>query len=241
MLSEGEEKVVHAQKFQVAKTLSHEILASTFHYFEFETETPLQSKPGQYISVKVAPNKINCYSIAGRNELNRLNLLVDIKPGGPGSKFFANLKVDDKITFLGPFGIFTLRIDDGARHLLFLGTGSGFAPLKYMIEAALKEDHVTIPITLYLGVNYREDVFFESYLQKLAQEHTNFNYKIAVWKSDESWQGPIGFITDLIRQDFPSTSSVAAYLCGNKFMIVDATKLLLERGCPKERIYTEKM
>ena len=144
------------------------------------------------------------------------------------------------MAFLGPFGIFNLRLDDGAEQLLLLGTGSGCAPLRYMIEAALKEHGLKKPMKLYIGLNYPQDIFWQDYWQELARAYPNFTFEIAIFKPDANWKGRVGFITELVKNDVPDASRAAAYLCGNKFMIEDVTKLMLERGCPAERIYTEK-
>lgn len=61
-----------------------------------------------------------------------------------------------------------------------------------------------------------------------------------IWKGDQSWQGESGFITTSLDKDLADASDGAAYLCGNQEMIADATKILLEKNMPKERIYTEK-
>ncbi|MFA5932804.1 MAG: acetate--CoA ligase family protein [Microgenomates group bacterium] len=228
-------------QFQTAKVLSHDVLASTYHFLEFETEKPLLSKPGQYISVKINPTKINAYSIVSHPKPNRFNLLVDIKPGGLGSQYFEKIKVGDEITYLGPFGNFVLNMDDGAKRLLFLGTGSGVAPLRYQIESALKEHGSKMPMTLYFGLSYPYDLFWNDYFQKISLDYPNFKFKIAVWKPDNSWHGPAGFITQLVDQNITDASECAAYLCGNIQMIQDASKILLSRNIKKERIYTEKI
>lgn len=240
VLKEGETKQIHAPKFHIATTIEHTNLAGKYHYFTFETETPLIYQPGQYVSVKVASTRINAYSIACHDGPNKFSLLIDTSPGGPGSKFFENLKVGEKITYLGPFGVFTLKPDDGAKHLLFLGTGSGCSPLHCMIEAALKEKNITNPITLYFGLRNTSDVFWQEHFQKLSEEHPNFSFKLALSKPDESWHGLSGHITELVDKDFPDASEVSAYLCGNKAMIDQATEILASHGCPKERIYSEK-
>ncbi|EKD99890.1 MAG: CDP-6-deoxy-delta-3,4-glucoseen reductase [uncultured bacterium] len=227
-------------KFKTAKTLSHTVQASTYHYFEFEPEAPLDFIPGQYISVKVADSRINCYSVADCTGNTKFNLFVDTKPGGPGSNFFETLKVGDPIYYIGPFGTFGLKPDDGAKTLLFLATGSGCAPFRCMIEHALREKGYTKPITLYIGLNHSQDVFWIDYLENLKREFTNFNYKIAVWKPDNSWKGHVGFITDLVKQDYPDASQCSAYLCGAKPMIDSATELLKQLGCLEKRIYMEK-
>jgi acetyl coenzyme A synthetase (ADP forming)-like protein len=228
-------------RFNVATTLKADLLAGKIRYFEFETEQPLIIRPGQYLSVKVSSTRINCYSVAGQGAPNKFNLLVDTTPGGPGSRFFESLKVNDKITYLGPFGAFTLKTDDGAKNLLFLATGSGLAPLKSMIEHCLYVSKVKQNIILYLGLNNYTDMFMKDYLDSLVSEFPNFKYKIAVCNKCREWKGYTGFITSLIKEDFPDAKECAAYMCGNKFMVNDATKILTNNGCPPQRIYFEKI
>ena len=151
-------------------------LASKFHYFEFESEEPLIYKPGQYISVKVAPNRINSYSIAGGNGQPNFSLLVDTSPGGPGSKFFENIKPGDKIAYMGPFGTFTFREDDGAKALAFLGNRIRLQSLRCMLESVLNNPNIKIPIHFYFGLRYSSDVFWKDYFEKLALEHPNFHF-----------------------------------------------------------------
>jgi acetyltransferase len=228
-------------KFNVAITLKADLLAGEIRYYEFETEQPLIIQPGQYISVKVSSTRINCYSVAGQASPNRFNLLVDTTPGGPGSKFFEALKVNDKITYIGPFGTFTLKPDDGAETMLFLATGSGLAPLKFMIEYSLNVSKARQSIVLYIGLNNYEDVFMKDYLDSLSANFPNFKYKVVIYNKSSKWKGPTGFITTLLKNDFPDASKCSVYMCGNKFMIRDATKILVDNGCPAQRIYFEKI
>lgn len=225
--------------FKIAKVLECKILAGNFHNFVLETEAPIFYKPGQYISIKVAEARINCYSIATNEGRNKFGLLIDTSPGGPGSKYFENLKAGDDISFLGPFGTFILK-PDNAKHIIFLGTGSGCAPLRNMIDSLLKVERVQTPMTLYLGLRYQTDIFWQDYFDKLSEDYPNFKFVLAISKPDAGWQGKSGHITDLIGQDFPDTSGLTVYLCGNISMIEEATKILVSRGLAREKIYTEK-
>src|SRR3972149_1239482 len=138
--------------FRTATVISHTTPAGKFHELTFETPEPLNFEPGQYVSVKVAPTRINSYSIAVKPADNRFSLLVDSSPGGPGSQYFEHLQVNDQIPYLGPFGKFTLNLTDGSNHLIFLGTGSGISPLRNMIDEALLKRDCQLPITLYFGM-----------------------------------------------------------------------------------------
>ncbi|PIR43440.1 hypothetical protein COV24_02775 [candidate division WWE3 bacterium CG10_big_fil_rev_8_21_14_0_10_32_10] len=229
-----------AAKLLVAKTIENKVLASKFWQSKFEPELPFIFHPGQYISVKVDKNAVRAYSIATSTGEKEFELLVDIRPGGPGSKFFENLKPNDKITFLGPFGVFTFNNTDNAEELLFLATGSGISAVRCMIDKALYEQNCTKPITLYFGLTYNYEIFWQDHFEELANKYSNFKYKIAIDKPDENWTGAKGFITELVRGDYANAQNCAAYLCGHRAMISDATDLLIKNGCPKERIYTER-
>jgi ferredoxin-NADP reductase len=240
ILKAGEHKFVSVPRLQVAKTVMHENLATQFHHFEFESEEPLKFDPGQYISVKVAPDAVRAYSIACHKGDNTFDLLVDTRPGGPGSKFFENLNEGDKMTYLGPFGVFALKPDDEFEHLIFMATGTGISAIRCMIESALDEHKITKPISLYFGLTHVEEIFWRDWLEETAKKYPNFKYQISVYQPETEWDGHTGFITDLVKKDFEDASKCSAYLCGHKAMIADAKELLLEKGCPEERIYTEK-
>jgi len=246
VLQEGESKHIPLPKFQIANTAIHDILSAKFHRLVFEPETPLTYKPGQYVSVKVSEQRLNCYSIAtdesegSREENKKFGLLIDTKPGGVGSKFFENLKVGEKITYLGPFGNFTFKNNDEAKEYIFLGTGSGIAPLRCIIDDLLKKQQLKSPIHLYFGLRFTTDIFWHEYFQKLTEQYPNFKYKLVISQPDENWKGATGHITDVVKADFPNAENCAVYLCGNKFMIDEAKNYLTANGCPKERIYAEK-
>lgn len=226
--------------FKLAGCVGHKLLASKFNQYDFESAQPLILKPGQYVNVKVAPNTIRAYSVGTTTDDRHFSLLVDTRPGGPGSQFFENLKIGDVVTYMGPFGAFTFRPDDGAEALLFLATGSGMSAIRCLIESVLIDQKITKPVNLYFGLTHEGEIFWQEQLNDLQKRFPNFTYQICLCKPDDSWKGPTGFITKLVEQDYPNANKCSAYLCGHKNMIADATDLLLKLGCPKERIYSER-
>lgn len=227
-------------KLKIATTLEHVTLASKFNHYKFESDEPLVFSPGQYISVKVADTAIRAYSIATRYDDKHFDLLVDTRPGGPGSQFFEKLKPGDKMQFLGPFGKFIYTEEDGAEDLLFLATGSGASAVRCMIDHALLERHTTKKLKLYFGLTSDFEVFWQDHFAELSVKYPNFSFEIALFKPSENWVGAKGFITELVKRDYSDARKCSAYLCGHRAMISDASDILIANGCPKERIYTEK-
>ena len=240
VLTQPTDRPLNIPKFISATAISHNILSPNIHEIEFQTQLPIVIKSGQFISVRVSDQRINAYSIAGSTDPNHFQLLIDVSPQGVGSKYFENLKVGETITFLGPVGLFNLKPDDGSQQLLFLGTGSGIVPLKFIIEDALKNKNITQPISLYFGLRYKEDIFWQDIFDDLTGKYPNFHYKLCLSKPTEDWTGYKGHITDLVHQEFPDTSRCGAYLCGGKTMVEESSNILLSSGCPAERIYSEK-
>jgi NAD(P)H-flavin reductase len=239
IFSGEQKKIVTGPRFKEAAVVSHTMLAGNYHFFVLKPEAPFTYTAGQYISVKVADTRLNSYSIAGHDGEN-FSVLIDVSPGGPGSLYFKDLKVGEKISFLGPFGIFTLKPEEGNNKILFLGTGSGCSPLKSILESALTEKNYKNEMILYFGLRYQNDVFWQDHFKELAEKYPNFKFKLILSKPNEAWQGQVGHVTEYLKQDFPDTSKCSAYLCGNKQMIEQATEILLLNGCPKEKIYSEK-
>jgi NAD(P)H-flavin reductase len=227
-------------KFITAQTTSNKNLSSKFHHSSFELSSPFEFIPGQYISVKVAPNTIRAYSIATRTDNKHFDLLVDSRPGGPGSQFFDNLKEGDSMDFLGPFGKFVFNPQDGSEEILFMATGSGMSATRCLIDCALKESKFTKKIKLYFGLTHDSEIFWAEHLEELKKQYPNFSYEISVADPSPEWQGNKGFITEIIKRDYPDAEKVSAYLCGHRNMISDVTDLLLANGCHPDRIYTER-
>ena len=226
--------------FLKAYTLENLVLASKFRHIKLETLKPFEFIPGQYISVKVASGTIRAYSAATRSDSKHFDLLVDTRPGGPGSLFFENLKKGDPVEFLGPFGKFTLNLNDGSKDLLFMATGSGASAVRCLIDSVLNELKTDRKVKLYFGLSHETEIFWKEHWDELKSKFKNFDYEISVSEPSSTWSGNKGFVTEIIKKDYPNASEISAYLCGHRNMIADVTDLLLEYGCPENRIYTER-
>ncbi len=199
-------------------------------------------KAGQFITVPGADSVLRSYSIASPPEdPSRLKVAVDIQPGGPGSKFFAGLKRGDDLKFQGPYGAFVVR-DDAQPHLVFVGTGTGIAPLRSMIQDLERRGEGGRKMTLFFGVRYNDDLMYHDEFLAMAEKHPDtFTYHPTISRPDDSeWPGHTGRVTAILPKLFGDPTGVTAYLCGSKEMLKDVIEILVGLGVDKKFVKREQ-
>lgn len=196
---------------------------------------------GQYISIKVGEKQeLRSYSICSSpSSQDSFELLIDVTPHGVGTTFLQNLEIGAEVEVLGPLGRFFLKNDILDRPIVLIGTGSGVAPLmsmSFQFLEIMKGHHL---IQLLWGERFAKDFIWLDTLNKLQAEHNNFKFLPTVSRPVVGESYPQGRVTDILNslQLIPSTNY---YLCGNKSMIEDVSKLLLDRGVLESEIYYEK-
>ena len=199
--------------------------------------------PGQYASLKVNDEGLRrSYSIASLPGEESIDLLVDITPMGVGSKYVLGLQVGDEVEILGFLGRFTvdqLRLIE-SKHLLFLATGTGIAPLKPMIEDLLYLKKYPGEVRLVWGMRYEKDLFWLKEMDNIYRDHDNFKFDVVISKPTEDWpgfQGHVDMVVNRLKQDWTTT---LAYLCGSPNMIMEMEKNLKDKGVPESSIIYEK-
>jgi NAD(P)H-flavin reductase len=207
---------------------------ASFHY-----------KAGQFITVPVAESVLRSYSIASPpDDPSKLKVAVDIQPGGPGSQFFAHLKSGDDVKFQGPYGAFVVR-DDAQPHLVFVGTGTGIAPLRSMILDLERRGQGARKMTLFFGVRYDDDLMYHDEFLAMAEKHPDtFTYHPTISRPNgatgASWPGHTGRVTAILPKLFGDPAGVTAYLCGSKEMLKDVTEILVGLGLDKKFVKREQ-
>jgi NAD(P)H-flavin reductase len=202
----------------------------------------IKFKAGQFISFEVPKEGFpfpltRPYSIASPpSNINRITLVFNLVSGGPGSTYLYGLKKGDVTSFKGPAGSFYLR-EDPSRHLLFVATGTGIAPLRSMLLTQL-ERNTGQPVTVFWGLRYERDLYYQDEMTAWASRYPKFSFVTTLSQPGPDWTGARGRVTSLIRERVTSVGDLAVYLCGNGDMIKDVTALIQSHGlCP---IYREK-
>lgn len=192
--------------------------------------------PGQYIQV-IGPGGIRrSYSIANSAIIeNSLELHIRAVESGAMSKYwFDQANVGDLLRINGPHGTFVLR-NVHKRNLVFLSTGTGFAPVKAMLEqiSQLPPDQVPNSISLFWGARNEQDLYFN-----VEELPCNFAYTPVLSRSP-SWRGERGYIQDVFLGQNSNLSNHTVYACGSDAMIQSAKNALIKAGLPSKHFLSD--
>jgi CDP-4-dehydro-6-deoxyglucose reductase len=198
----------------------------------------LQFLAGQYVDVLLAGGKRRAFSIASCPSLeNEIELHIRHVAGGDFTSFvFDDLKERDILRFEGPLGNFFIRNDEPARPMILMGGGTGFAPLKAMIENLLEHGDRR-EIHLYWGARTAAELYLDELPRQWARQYPHVHYRRAV--SDEPAGDGVfrGFVHEAVIADHPDLSGFDVYMSGPPAMIETARKAFARHGLPADRLF----
>jgi len=165
-------------------------------------------------------------------------------PPGKVSSYIFSLKPGDKVTISGPYGEFYARETDN--EMIFVGGGSGMAPMRSHIFDQLKRLHSTRKISFWYGARSLGEVFYVDDFNSLAEEFENFSWTIGLSDPlpEDNWKGETGFIHQILYDKYlkfhPEPEDCEYYLCGPPMMISSVERMLNELGVDSENILFDK-
>lgn len=201
----------------------------------------LQFLAGQYINILLPDGRKRAFSIANA-PYNDEYLELHIRDV-PGGKFtddvFANLKEKDLLRIEGPLGTFFLR-EDTDKPKILMGGGTGFAPLKGMIEQLISEESRD-EIYLYWGVRSLTDLYRKDLAEKWDYQHDNIRFipVLSEPKPEDEWQGRIGFVHEAIMADFADLSDYEVYMSGPPIMVNAAVESFKTIGLEEDSMFSD--
>ncbi len=202
----------------------------------------LQFKAGQYLDFLLKNGVRRSYSLANApHEEGLLTLHVRHVPGGLFTDHvFASMKTREILRFEAPLGTFFLR-EESDKPIILLASGTGFAPVKAMVEHAaylgLKR-----PMVLYWGGRRHDDLYMDALAREWTQTLPHFRYVpvISDAQAEDAWQGRSGLVHQAVMQDFPDLSAHQVYACGNPAMVEAAQQdFLAQAGLPADEFFAD--
>jgi CDP-4-dehydro-6-deoxyglucose reductase len=153
---------------------------------------------------------------------------------------FGKMKERDILRFEAPLGTFFLR-EESEKPIVFVASGTGFAPIKAIIEHAF-HDGIRRPMTLYWGGRRPKDLYLDALPKRWAAEHATFKYVPVISDAlpEDGWSGRTGFVHRAVMEDFPDLSAYQVYACGVPVM-VDAARHDFTATCklPEEEFFAD--
>jgi CDP-4-dehydro-6-deoxyglucose reductase len=202
----------------------------------------LQFLAGQYIDFLLKGGERRSFSMANPPHADEfIELHVRHVAGGSFTDHvFGKMKERDILRLEGPLGSFFLR-DESTKPIVFVASGTGFAPIKSILESAFKRG-VMRPVVLYWGCRRPKDLYLNHLPQKWAQEHANFRYVpvISEGVAEDAWTGRTGFVHRAVLDDFPDLTGYQVYACGVPIMVDSARRdFTTLRGLPEDEFYAD--
>jgi CDP-4-dehydro-6-deoxyglucose reductase len=186
----------------------------------------LKYRAGQYIEFLLRDGKRRSYSMATGPDLGQpLTLHIRHMAGGLFTdQVFSSMKERDILRFEGPMGTFFVR-EDSDKPMVLLASGTGFAPIKAIIEHLihLKSER---SMTLYWGGRRPQDLYMDALCRQWAAELPNFRYVPVISGAlpEDGWQGRDGFVHSAVMADLPDLSGHQVYACGAPVVVESAKR-----------------
>ncbi len=143
-----------------------------------------------------------------------------------------------------PYGRFSWTTET-ANQILMLASGTGYAPLKALLEHKLASG-LDVPITLYWRARDVDDIYAWHELSEWAERHDLFEF-VAVLSDEVGHEelgtnggGSTGHLTALaarLNKDFDALHDVSAYVCGSRGFVEQIKDYLQTKHLPADRFH----
>ncbi len=221
--------------------------------------------PGQYIDFLLKDGHKRSYSIANAKPLllhhenlsaptQFIELHIRHLPGGLFTEHvFGKLKEKEILRIEGPMGSFFLRKSN--KPILFLASGTGFAPIKALIESIELEQtkasqsppepsmpYVPRAMSLYWGGRDAQDLYMMDWIKEAQKRLPNLHFVpvLSEPKEGTNWKGRGGFVHLAALDDHPDMSEMEVYACGAPIVIESAKRDFTQKAhLPEEAFYAD--
>lgn len=199
---------------------------------------PLAYLPGQYLDVLLASGRRRAFSIANAPRQDGLIELHVRRVAGGGftEQVFSDLSVGDILRVEAPLGTFVARAGSD-RPLLLVAGGTGFAPIKAIIEHWLQQPQAR-QVRLYWGARLASDLYQDALVRQWASQHRWFSYRAVLSAGPPANdQQRSGLVHQAVLDDYPDLSRYDLYMSGPPALIDAGRHAFVDAGLPAERLY----
>jgi CDP-4-dehydro-6-deoxyglucose reductase len=216
-------------------------------FLKLPSSEQLKFLPGQYIEFLLKDGQRRAFSLANAPQAGSLlELHLRLIPGGQFTHYVFNDMPEKAIMRIeAPFGSFYLR-EDSNKPIIMLAGGTGFAPIKAMIEHMITHN-INREVKLYWGARARQDLYLSALAEAWAAAHPNIQFipVLSAASAADEWQGRSGLVHQAVLDDFAAADAgvladYEVYCCGAPAMVETAQLSFLEAGLAEDAFFADK-
>ena len=205
----------------------------------------MQYHAGQYVEFLLRDGSRRAYSMANAPhtlaaDAPKVELHIRHMPGGKFTDHvFGAMKEKDIQRVEGPQGSFYLR-EESAMPIVLLASGTGFAPIKALIEH-MQHKGITRPTRLYWGGRRPSDLYLNDWVlaQLPLMPHLQYIPVVSDALPEDAWSGRTGFVHMAVLQDTPSLAAYQVYACGAPIVVDSAKRDYVASGLPEDDFFAD--
>lgn len=207
-------------------------------YLKLPEATRMQFLAGQYIDILLRDGRRRSFSLANAphdDELIELHIRY-IDGGEFTDHVFRDMQEKEMLRIEGPLGGFFLR-EASPRPIIFVAGGTGFAPIKGIIEHAIAEN-ISRPMFLYWGARAEIDLYQNELPQAWVEQGVvTYVPVLSEVGADASWSGREGYVHQAVLEDFPDLSGYDVYAGGPPVMVSAARDAFFAQGLAEANFF----
>ena len=185
------------------------------------------------------PYSIACSPEAAA-EQRQLELLISLDAPGAIARRLPEASRGTLVDLEGPMGSFTFPEPPAQQRLLFVAGGTGIAPLRAMIDHAIRHHHPLQLSLLYSARRSDEFAFFDELREHERGGRLELHATVTRDDGIEGWSGGRGRIGHAhFERVLHEPGETMCFVCGPPMMVSDAITSLRLLGVPETQIRTE--
>jgi CDP-4-dehydro-6-deoxyglucose reductase len=213
--------------------LSHDVVGLSVQLPRGE---PFRYLPGQYVDFLIDDGRRRSFSIANApSPAETLEFHLRVTPEGWFAHYAQQLPQRAILRIEGPLGAFYLR-QESERPVVMMAGGSGFAPLKAMLEEQLRGG-LSRPFHLFWGARSRRDLYLHALAADWARQHPKLRYTPVLSEPDGDWEGERGFVHEAVLRAHPDLTGHEIYMAGPPVMVHKGKQVFVEAGLDADHLY----
>ncbi len=201
----------------------------------FKSENKLGLLPWQFITFNLPSWLKRAYSISYSDWISFEFIIKRLEDWKWWSKEICDLEIWAVLDYIWPIWHFVLK--ETENNKLFIGTGTGFAPLYFQIKKAL-ELQIKNKIMFLFWVRFLKDLFYQKELIFLKNTYSNFDFKFYLSKEESDFSQK-WYVSDSLNKSFISDFD-EFYICWSPNMVNDVRIKLENFWINKEMIFFEQ-